>query len=185
MNTPPDPPAGLIPVPPKGSVLLLTQAEYLTGIRRGNWWRRPEAIQRREQGVPHRSSAGHSPENRRREADPMPPNTSSPEKSGRAAPGTPSGLVIGSPKCGQPMRERHASACSDRCRAAKRRRRRVPVPATEAKAIREGLTTILETAWEIKATLEKHGARSIREERNDCRGPSDTCRADNAGRSEP
>jgi hypothetical protein len=42
-----DPPPGLIPVPLKGATLLLTQAEYLARIRRGKWWRRSQAMQRR------------------------------------------------------------------------------------------------------------------------------------------
>jgi|GEM_PF-1449406 hypothetical protein len=41
------PPAGLIPVPMKGAVLLLTEPEYLAGIRRGKAWRRREALARR------------------------------------------------------------------------------------------------------------------------------------------
>jgi hypothetical protein len=43
-----DPSPGLIPVPLKGTVLLLTQAEYLAGIRRGKWWRRRVAMERQE-----------------------------------------------------------------------------------------------------------------------------------------
>ncbi len=32
-----DPPPGLIPVPLKGAVLLLTRAEYAAAIKRGKW----------------------------------------------------------------------------------------------------------------------------------------------------
>ena len=46
-----DPPPGLIPVPLKGAVLLLTEAEYLAGIRRGKGWRRRRAMQERA-GMP-------------------------------------------------------------------------------------------------------------------------------------
>ena len=57
------------------------------------------------------------------------------------------------------MTGRKTSACSDRCRAAKSRRQRVPLPVAEAKMIRESLTTALEAVWEAKAMLEKYGAR--------------------------
>jgi len=43
-----NPPPGLIPVPMKGAVLLLTQAEFTAGIRRGKWWRRRVTMERRE-----------------------------------------------------------------------------------------------------------------------------------------
>jgi len=39
----------------------------------------------------------------------------------------------------------------------------VPLPVAEAREIRASLTTILETAWEIQATLERYGTG---EERN-------------------
>lgn len=39
---------GLIPVPMKGAVLLLTAAEFTAGIRRGNWRRRQRAMRQRE-----------------------------------------------------------------------------------------------------------------------------------------
>jgi hypothetical protein len=42
-----DPPPGLIPIPLKGAVLLLTQAEFTAGVRRGKWWRRRMAMLRR------------------------------------------------------------------------------------------------------------------------------------------
>jgi hypothetical protein len=47
MHPPTDPPASLVPIPLKRAVLLLTQAEYLAGIRRGKWWRRRVAKERR------------------------------------------------------------------------------------------------------------------------------------------
>ncbi len=62
------------------------------------------------------------------------------------------------PVCGAAMTGRQTSACSDKCRAAKSRQRRIPLPVAEAKAIRESLTTALEAVWEAKATLEKYGA---------------------------
>ena len=43
-----DPPPGLIAVPVPKAVLLLTQTEYLAGIRRGKWWARLVGEQRRE-----------------------------------------------------------------------------------------------------------------------------------------
>ncbi len=48
MNAPTDPPPGLIPVPMKGATLLLTAAEFTAGVRRGKWWRRRAAMERRE-----------------------------------------------------------------------------------------------------------------------------------------
>lgn len=42
-----DAPPGLVPVPLKGAVLLLTAPEYLAGIRRGKWWRRRLALLQR------------------------------------------------------------------------------------------------------------------------------------------
>jgi len=60
------------------------------------------------------------------------------------------------PVCGTPLRGRQTSACSDKCRAAKSRRRRVPLPVAEAQAIRADLTRALEAVWEAKATLEKY-----------------------------
>lgn len=51
MNAPAAPPPGLIPVPMKGAVLLLTGPEFEAGIRRGKWWRRRQAIERREPTV--------------------------------------------------------------------------------------------------------------------------------------
>ena len=43
-----DPPPGLIPVPlGKACLLLLTEREYLDGVRRGKWWLRVTANARR------------------------------------------------------------------------------------------------------------------------------------------
>jgi hypothetical protein len=50
-------------------------------------------------------------------------------------------------------------ACSDKCRARKSRMRRVPLPMAEARTITANLTTVLETAWAIKARLEWYGNR--------------------------
>jgi len=61
------------------------------------------------------------------------------------------------PVCGTPLRGRQTSACSDRCRAKKSRRARVPLPVKEAQAIRANLTTALEAIGEAKATLEMYG----------------------------
>jgi hypothetical protein len=47
-----DPPPGLIPVPLKGAVLLLTAPEFAAGIRRGKAWRRRAALTRRLAGKP-------------------------------------------------------------------------------------------------------------------------------------
>jgi hypothetical protein len=58
----------------------------------------------------------------------------------RAAVAGAGGGVVGSsrprPVCGWPMTVRKTSACSDRCRAAKSRQRRIPFPVAETKAIR-------------------------------------------------
>jgi hypothetical protein len=57
MRPPTDPPPGLIPVPMKGAVLLLTAAEFTAGVRRGKWWRRRVAMEHRTgQTVPTASS---------------------------------------------------------------------------------------------------------------------------------
>ncbi len=89
------------------------------------------------------------------------PSACLPEKSERAAVGA---HVVAFPEairpcpvCGQAMTGRKTSACSDKCRAAKSRRRRVPLPVTEAKAIRDSLTAALEAVWEAKAVLERYG----------------------------
>jgi hypothetical protein len=47
-----DPPSGLIAVPVPKAILLLTEAEYLAGIRRGKWWRRRQAETRRATSGP-------------------------------------------------------------------------------------------------------------------------------------
>ncbi|HLG43669.1 MAG TPA: hypothetical protein VI337_01500 [Nitrospirales bacterium] len=39
-----------VPVGKAGCVLVLTEAEYLRGIRRGKWWRRRDALRRRGDG---------------------------------------------------------------------------------------------------------------------------------------
>ena len=81
-------------------------------------------------------------------------------KSERAAPSARGADVVGSsrrcPVCGQAMTGRKTSACSDRCRAAKSWLARLPLPVTEARNMKTQLTTILETAWAIKETLERH-----------------------------
>ena len=78
----------------------------------------------------------------------------------RAAVAHAGGHVVASPKrcpvCGEPMSGRKTSACSDKCRAAKSRRRRVSLPVEEARAMKASVTTILETVWEIQATLERY-----------------------------
>jgi predicted nucleic acid-binding Zn ribbon protein len=83
------------------------------------------------------------------------------EKSERSAPGVPGRDVVASPRpcpvCGEPMPGRRRSACSDKCRATKTRTRRVPLPVSEAQAIRASLTAIIDAAWEAKATLEMYG----------------------------
>jgi len=47
MKQPSDPPPGHIAVPVPKAVLLLTEAEYVRGLKRGKWWRRREAMERR------------------------------------------------------------------------------------------------------------------------------------------
>jgi hypothetical protein len=47
--------------------------------------------------------------------------------------------------------------CSTRCRCAAWQRRRVAMPAAEARAIRARLTTALEAVWDAKTTLERYG----------------------------
>ncbi len=84
------------------------------------------------------------------------------EKSERAPLVKPGGPVVGSARacvvCGAPLTGRpQQKCCSARCRAAKSRRARVPIPVAEAQEMRARLTTILETAWEIKAALERYG----------------------------
>lgn len=62
---------------------------------------------------------------------------------------------LGAMLTGRPQQK----CCSPRCRAAKSRRARVPLPVAEAREIKVSLTTILEAAWQIKATLERYGSR--------------------------
>lgn len=79
----------------------------------------------------------------------------------RAAVAHAGGHVVASPKrypvCGSPLTGRKTSACSDRCRAAKSRRRRVPLPVAEA--IRASLSAALEAVYEAKTALERYGNR--------------------------
>lgn len=81
-------------------------------------------------------------------------------ESERAAPSAAGGAMVGlrrtCPVCGAPMSGRKTSACSDKCRARKSHLARLALPLTEAGAMRAQLTTILETAWTIKATLERY-----------------------------
>ena len=88
--------------------------------------------------------------------------TSSDAESDRAASGALGRDVLASarpcPVCGHAMAGRKTSVCSDKCRAAKRRRRRVPLPVAEAQAIRAKLTAALRTIDEAKATWEQYGS---------------------------
>jgi len=43
-----DPPPGHIAVRVPKAVLLLTDAEYVRGLRRGTWWKRAQAVAKRE-----------------------------------------------------------------------------------------------------------------------------------------
>lgn len=47
VKLPIEPPPGMVAVPMKGAILLLTRPEYLAGLRRGKAWRRREALARR------------------------------------------------------------------------------------------------------------------------------------------
>jgi hypothetical protein len=53
------------------------------------------------------------------------------------------------------MTGRLTSACSDKCRAAKSRRRRVVLPVDEAKMMQESLTAALESLYQVKTTVER------------------------------
>ena len=79
----------------------------------------------------------------------------------RAAPSARGADVVASsercPVCGAPMTGRKTSACSDKCRAAKSRKRRVPLPVTEAKEIQASLTAALNAVWDAKNTLDRYG----------------------------
>jgi hypothetical protein len=61
MRPPTDPPPGLIPVPMKGAVLLLTAAEFTAGVRRGKWWRRQVAMEQRTGATVSAASATEDP----------------------------------------------------------------------------------------------------------------------------
>ena len=62
MNPPADLPPGLIPVPMKGAVLLLTAPEFKAGIRRGKAWRRRVAMAKRaEEKMPFREGRRNEP----------------------------------------------------------------------------------------------------------------------------
>ncbi len=68
------------------------------------------------------------------------PSSCSPEKTERAACGA-SVVVSGDtiptcPICNRPLTGRQTSACSDRCRAAKSRRRRIPVAVEDFRKLR-------------------------------------------------
>ena len=89
------------------------------------------------------------------------PDTFLPLETVRAAVAAPGVAVVASrgpcPICGHAMTGRQTSACSDKCRATKSRRKRVPLPVADWRAIRASLTAALEAVWEAKATLEKYG----------------------------
>jgi hypothetical protein len=48
MDRPHDPPPDMIPIVLKGSVLLLTYAEFSAAVSRGKTWRRRESMQGRD-----------------------------------------------------------------------------------------------------------------------------------------
>jgi len=95
------------------------------------------------------------------------------EETERAAPG-PSVVCSREPSqdtcpvCGTPLRGRQRSACSDRCRAALSRRRRIPVRAQDLRDLRvlvretvdrvseikADATVMLDRLWEAKTALE-------------------------------
>ena len=81
------------------------------------------------------------------------PRTSLPPESERAAVAAPGVAVVASPRpcpvCGQAMAGRRTSACSDKCRAAKSRRRRLQIPAEDFEAIRARLMTVLEALGKL------------------------------------
>lgn len=60
------------------------------------------------------------------------------------------------PICRKPLTGCQRSACSDRCRAAKSRRARIPVKAEELRNLRALVTTTLESLWEAKAKLDRY-----------------------------
>ncbi len=63
------------------------------------------------------------------------------------------------PICGEGLKGRQTSACSDKHRAAKSRRKRVPIPAQDLRGLRDGLVAMLDSLWEMKARLETYLAR--------------------------
>ncbi len=60
------------------------------------------------------------------------------------------------PICGAGLKGRQTSACSDKHRAAKSRRARVPVKAEELRNLRALVKTTLESLWEAQAKLDKY-----------------------------
>ncbi len=57
MTLPPDWPPGYVPIPlGKGCLLMLTQTEYLAGVRRGKLWRRAVAQAQRIADGPQSAS---------------------------------------------------------------------------------------------------------------------------------
>ena len=136
-----DPPPDLIPVPlAKGCVLLLTEREYVAGIRRGKWWRRRQAMARRDQATSERPDEECPDDARKTFLD---------SESERAAASAPGRDVVGSPVrcpvCGGAMPERRTFACSDKCRAAKSRRERLEEQAEKSRHVRE----LLEAAMRV------------------------------------
>jgi hypothetical protein len=110
-----------------------------------------------------RSSARHFSLRIEQQAQPLcPPEYLFAKKKGeRAAPGA---AVVASPEairrcpvCGQGMTARRTSACSDRCRAAKSRRKRIPLPVDEYRGIRARLTAALEAVWQVKTSFGRYG----------------------------
>ncbi len=81
--------------------------------------------------------------------------------SGDPSPGRPPGEATARicPICGVGLKGRQTTACSDKHRAAKSRRARVPIPAQDLRGLRDGLVSMLDSLWEVKATLEKYLGR--------------------------
>ena len=83
-------------------------------------------------------------------------------RSERAPLAKPGDLVVASPRscavCGAVLTGRpQQKCCSARCRAAKSRRQRVPLPRDTERDIRAKLAAALEAVFEAKATLERYG----------------------------
>ena len=80
-------------------------------------------------------------------------------QSERAPCSAPHGAVVASaracPVCGTPLHGRQES-CSARCRAAKSRRGRVPLPVEDARDIRARLNAALDIIYQAKATLDRY-----------------------------